>query len=59
MMLMIWAVLFDFLIWHSVPTLALLGGAVIVVLSGLYILYRETVRGTAQASSQPAAPRQE
>jgi drug/metabolite transporter (DMT)-like permease len=56
---MIWAVLFDFLIWSSVPTLSLLGGAVIVVASGLYILYRETVRGVAQAASQPAAPRQE
>jgi drug/metabolite transporter (DMT)-like permease len=56
---MIWAVLFDFLIWHSVPTLALLGGAVIVVLSGLYILYRETVRGVPQSAVQPAAPRQE
>jgi drug/metabolite transporter (DMT)-like permease len=56
---MIWAVLFDFLIWSSIPTLPLLGGALIVVLSGLYILYRETVRGVAQAASQPAAPRQE
>lgn len=56
---MFWAVLFDFLIWRSVPALALLGGAAIVVASGLYILYRETVRGVAQASSQPAAPRQE
>jgi drug/metabolite transporter (DMT)-like permease len=58
-MSMIWAVLFDFLIWHSIPTLGLLGGAVIVVLSGLYILYRETVRGVAQADTQPAAPRQD
>ena len=56
---MIWAVLFDFLVWHSTPTLSLLGGAVIVVLSGLYIIYREAVRGVAQAKSQPAAPRQE
>jgi drug/metabolite transporter (DMT)-like permease len=56
---MIWAVLFDFLIWSSIPTLSLLGGALVVVVSGLYILYRETVRGVAQAASQPAAPRQE
>jgi drug/metabolite transporter (DMT)-like permease len=56
---MIWAVLFDFLVWHSVPTLSLIGGAAIVVLSGLYILYREAVRGVPQSASQPAAPRQE
>jgi drug/metabolite transporter (DMT)-like permease len=56
---MIWAVLFDFLLWHSVPTLSLLGGAVIVVLSGLYILYREAVRRVPQSAAQPAAPRQE
>jgi drug/metabolite transporter (DMT)-like permease len=56
---MIWAVLFDFLVWSSVPTLPLLGGALIVVISGLYILYRETVRRVPQADSQPAAPRQE
>lgn len=56
---MIWAVLFDVLIWHSPPTLDLLGGAVIVVLSGLYIIYREAVRGVPQSTTQPAAPRQE
>ncbi|HEX2114418.1 MAG TPA: DMT family transporter [Alphaproteobacteria bacterium] len=56
---MIWAVLFDFLVWNSVPTLSLLAGAALVVLSGLYILYRETVRRVAQAEQQPAAPRQE
>jgi drug/metabolite transporter (DMT)-like permease len=56
---MIWAVLFDFLVWHSTPTVSLLGGAVIVVLSGLYIIYREAVRGVPQSTAQPAAPRQE
>jgi len=56
---MIWAVMFDVLIWHSAPTIDLLGGAVIVVLSGLYIIYREAVRGVPQSKTQPAAPRQE
>jgi drug/metabolite transporter (DMT)-like permease len=56
---MIWAVLFDFLFWHAVPAVSLLGGAMIVVASGLYILYRETVRGVPQAPALPTAPRQE
>lgn len=56
-MSMIWAVLFGYLVWGDVPTLALLGGAVVVVLSGIYILYRETVRRVPQAEVQPAAPK--
>jgi drug/metabolite transporter (DMT)-like permease len=58
-MSMIWAVLFGYLVWGDVPTLALLGGAAVVVLSGIYILYRETVRRVPQAEVQPAAPKQD
>lgn len=43
---MVWAVLFGFLMWGDIPTTPLVIGACIVVLSGLYILYRETVRRT-------------
>ena len=41
---MIWSMALGYLIWSDLPGPALLGGAGIVVLSGLYILYRETVR---------------
>jgi drug/metabolite transporter (DMT)-like permease len=51
---MIWAVLMGYLVWGDVPTLTLIGGAVIVAMSGLFIAYRETRRRG--AASQPAKP---
>jgi len=58
---LVWATILGFAIWGDVPTPALFAGSAIVVLSGLYILWRETVRRTRPlpapaASSQP--PRQ-
>jgi drug/metabolite transporter (DMT)-like permease len=53
---MIWAILFGYLIWGDVPTLALLAGALIVSLSGLFILYRETMRRTPKPSAVATAP---
>ena len=41
---MIWALSLGFLLWGDVPTPMLLVGAAVVAGSGLYILYRETVR---------------
>ena len=41
---MIWATLFGFLVFGDVPTPAVLTGAGIIIASGLYILYRETMR---------------
>jgi drug/metabolite transporter (DMT)-like permease len=41
---LIWAMILGFLVWGDVPTPMLLVGAAIVVLSGLYILWRETLR---------------
>lgn len=37
----IWASLFGFLIFHDVPGVNVLAGAVIVIVAGLYILHRE------------------
>ncbi len=51
---MIWAVLMGYLVWGDVPTLALIGGAAIVAMSGLFIAYRETRRRG--AASPPAKP---
>jgi len=41
---MIWSLALGYLVWSDVPTAAVLAGAVIVIASGLYILYRETIR---------------
>lgn len=41
----VWMVTLGFLIFDDVPTWPTIAGASIVVLSGLYILYRERVRG--------------
>lgn len=41
---LVWATLLGFAIWGDVPTPHLLAGAVVVVCSGLYILWRETLR---------------
>jgi drug/metabolite transporter (DMT)-like permease len=41
---LVWASLLGFAIWGDVPTTHLLVGAAVVVASGLYILWRETVR---------------
>lgn len=51
---MIWAMLFGYLIWGDVPTLALIAGALIVAASGLFILYRETRRLTPKPSAVAA-----
>ena len=42
---MVWSLGLDYLVWGDVPTSMLIAGAGVVVASGLYILYRETVRG--------------
>jgi len=41
---LVWATILGLVVWGDVPTPHLLIGAVIVVCSGLYILWRETVR---------------
>ena len=41
---LVWATLLGLAIWGDVPTPHLLLGAAVVVASGLYILWRETVR---------------
>jgi drug/metabolite transporter (DMT)-like permease len=41
---LVWATLLGLAIWGDIPTPHLLAGAAVVVASGLYILWRETVR---------------
>jgi drug/metabolite transporter (DMT)-like permease len=52
---LVWATLLGFTIWGDVPTPHLLVGAVVVVCSGLYILWRETLRrGRVRPASAPS-----
>jgi drug/metabolite transporter (DMT)-like permease len=51
---LIWAAMLGFAIWDDVPTPSLLLGSAIVVASGLYILWRETLRRPRRA--EPARP---
>jgi drug/metabolite transporter (DMT)-like permease len=55
----VWATILGFAIWGDVPTPALLAGSAIVVASGLYILWRETLRRTRSplVKSAPGVPR--
>ncbi len=41
---LIWAMIAGYLVWGELPTSDLVGGSIIVVGSGLYLLWRETVR---------------
>jgi drug/metabolite transporter (DMT)-like permease len=41
---LVWATILGFAVWGDVPNRALLAGSAIVVASGLYILWRETLR---------------
>ncbi len=52
---LVWATLLGFAIWGDVPTPHLLAGAVVVVVSGLYILWRETLR-RGRTRPLPAVP---
>jgi drug/metabolite transporter (DMT)-like permease len=45
---LVWAMILGFAVWGDVPTPDLIFGAVIVVSSGLYILWRETLRRAAR-----------
>lgn len=39
--MILWAVLFDYMIWNEIPTLEVLIGGTIIIASNLFIIYRE------------------
>jgi len=41
---LVWAAILGFVIWGEVPTWSLVAGSAVLVVSGLYILHRESVR---------------
>ena len=52
---LVWAAILGFAVWGDVPTASLLVGSAIVVASGLYILWRETLRRRPERPSSPAS----
>ena len=42
----VWAVIFGFLVWGDIPDRWMVGGAILVIGSGLYIFHREAVSHT-------------
>ena len=52
---LVWATILGFAIWGDVPTPSLLLGSIIVVASGLYILWRETLRRPRRPATSTAA----
>lgn len=51
----VWATLLGFLIWNDAPDVQVLIGAGIVILSGVYIVHRETRRRVAVVKAVPPA----
>jgi drug/metabolite transporter (DMT)-like permease len=51
-MLMVWAAVMGYLVFDHIPDVPTIGGAVIVVLGGLYALHRERLRADASPSSR-------
>jgi drug/metabolite transporter (DMT)-like permease len=48
--LLVWSLVLGFAVWGDIPTTSLLIGSAIVVASGLFLLYHEAQRQTAQRS---------
>ena len=53
---LVWAMILGFAVWGDMPTPDLILGAVIVVGSGLYILWRETLRRAARRKMPVVEP---
>jgi drug/metabolite transporter (DMT)-like permease len=47
---MIWAVFFGLFLFGDIPDAWVISGSAVIISSGLYILWRETVRGRAKAA---------
>lgn len=39
--MLVWALLFDYFIWHDIPSLSVIGGALIIISSNIFIIWRE------------------
>ena len=52
---LIWAAWLGYIFWAEVPERSTIAGALIIIASSLYILYREAVRRRERAKPRPAA----
>ncbi len=50
---LVWALLWGWLLWKEWPSAATLLGACVVVLAGLYVIFREARAGRAEPRPQP------
>jgi drug/metabolite transporter (DMT)-like permease len=55
---LIWATIIGFVVWGDVPGPELIAGSIVVAGSGLYIVWRETVRRRARVLTDAVAARQ-
>jgi drug/metabolite transporter (DMT)-like permease len=53
---MLYAMLFGYLVFREVPDTAMVTGAVVIVLSGIYAFHRERVRNRPLAVNASAVP---
>ena len=53
---LLFSILLGFLIFGDIPDLAMIAGSAIIVVSGLYMLYRERVVGRSKAASESVGP---
>jgi drug/metabolite transporter (DMT)-like permease len=53
---LLWAILLGFLVFGDVPDAPMISGAMIVVGSGLYTLYREQVVGRGRPAASSTSP---
>jgi drug/metabolite transporter (DMT)-like permease len=53
---LLWAMLFGYLVFGDAPDAAMVAGATVIVLSGIYTFHRESVRNRPLASNTPAVP---
>jgi drug/metabolite transporter (DMT)-like permease len=50
---LVWAMVIGFVVWGDVPSIGLFIGSAIVIASGLFLLWRETLRQRASAMGSP------
>ena len=48
--LLIWTILLGYLVWGDIPSFNIAIGMVLIVGAGIYIFYRERIRGESVAS---------
>jgi drug/metabolite transporter (DMT)-like permease len=51
--MIIWAVMFGYVVFGDVPSIATLIGAAIIIAAGLYIFLREQALGRVEAEASP------